>query len=230
MRALCLAAPCLAACYAPSLPAGAPCPDSTCPDGQQCVLGRCSTGAAPIDASVPGDAGDRAPFALAGLRWLAPCGATVPGDPTLCVATSTRQTVTIGGDPSRRFHVTVRIRGIGEIAPYNSGSIPGAPSWYVGGQVADDYHNDVRLTVSSPVAAYHLNNSSIDPGFVLPFDYPATFDIDGGATATFDIDPQDAVQLRNQDPGGDPMTIPGVTTTPSPYDGQFFQLDIITVQ
>jgi len=56
----------------------------------------------------------------------------------------------------------------------------------------------------------------------------ATFMVDPGATVTFDANGQDGSQLGNLNASSMPITIPGVTTTPSPYNGQFVQLDVVS--
>lgn len=180
-----------------------------------------------------GDAGPAPAAALAGQRWLAPCTGPdprTPPDPSLCAAGDSLQSVTIGGSPTDRFAVTVRIRGVVEVAPYAGGTAASALGWYEGGAIGDDYHGDYRLTISSPPRVYHLNYSAAATDLVATLDYNASFQIDGGATASFKLDGQDALQLRNLDASAKPVTIPGVATTPSPYNGQFLQLDVIEVR
>lgn len=182
----------------------------------------------PADATVSPDAAGSPAAALSGQRWLSPC--TAAGESNLCSAGNAQQTVTIGGASTDTFQVTVRIRGVAEVAPFNNGITTGSSGWYVGGVVGDTYHNTFKLTVSSPAAIYYANYAETSGLFVVGLDYNARFAIDGGATATFEVDAQDASQRQNVDGNGVAITLPGVTTTPSPYDGQFLQLDVIDVQ
>jgi len=184
--------------------------------------------AQPSDAAVSRDSAVSPAAALSGQRWLSPC--TAPGDGALCSAGNTQQSVTIGGASTDSFQITVRIRGVVEVAPFMNGITTGSAGWYVGGVVGDTYHNTFKLTVSSPPAIYYANYAATSGLFVVGLDYNTRFAIDGGATATFEVDAQDATQRQNVDSTGVAITLPGVTTTPSPYDGQFLQLDVIDVQ
>jgi len=192
-----------------------------------CVVGAGSSGDAGTDSPAS------PPLALAGQRWLLPCTGpdpAVPPDPSLCMSGNSLQTVTLGGAAGQHFTVTVRIRGVFEVSPFTGGTATSAIGWYEGGTIGDNYHSDARLTISAPARIYHLNYSLAATDVVAPLDYTASFTIDGGATAAFEINGQDAKQLRNLDANGTPLTIPGVATTPSPYDGQFLQLDVVDVK
>jgi hypothetical protein len=209
-----------AACYTPAAPAGAPCPDNVCPTGQACVAGTCTTGAGSPDAATPPAA------ALAGLRWLVPC--TGP-DPTAgrCAAANATQSVTLAGVATDLLQVAIRIRGVVEVAPYTGGVAPAASGWYIGGAIGDTYHNIYRMTVSAPRAVYYVNFTAAPPDTVVSLDYNATLPINGGATVTFEADTQDRVELQNKDAQGASLVVPGVVTTPAPYNGQFLQVDVL---
>jgi hypothetical protein len=181
------------------------------------------------DTPIVADAADTAPFVLTGQRWLLPC--TSPAMGTICSCSVAQQIVQIGGPANRHYQVTVRIRGVVELAPYNGGTSPAPTGWYVGGAIGNMVHNSYRLVVSSPPAYYFVNFAGMTtPSTVVALDYTATFPIDAGARVTFDADGQDLSQLVNADAGGRPLTIPNVTTTPSPYDGQFVQLDVLSAR
>lgn len=182
-----------------------------------------------VDAAELSDAAASPVAALSGQRWLSPC--TNAGDANkLCSAGNTQQSVQIGGASNKTFQVTVRIRGVAEVAPFMNGITTGSSGWYVGGVVGDTYHNTFKMTVSSPAAIYYANYAETSGLTPVGLDYNARFSIDGGATVTFDVDAQDATQRQNFDSNGVAIVLPGVTTTPSPYDGQFLQLDVIDVQ
>src|SRR5262245_47502271 len=93
----------LAACYAPQLPAGAPCADtSRCPLGQYCIAGVCSlSDQGPIDSSP--DAGHKQPPIDAAID-------TAPGNSclsrTTCMAAT--QLGTLSGDTG---HPTLTAHG-----------------------------------------------------------------------------------------------------------------------
>jgi hypothetical protein len=233
----------LVGCYSPAPPTGAPCPDEICPSGQVCVAGRCTIGAGGPggpggsgsgvpDAAIDGPSSGTPsgpPTALTGQRWLVPCKGTVPNEPDLCQAIGDVHSVSLSGTPAQHYMVTIRVRGVMEVAPYIGGTAPGG-GWYVGGSINDDFHSDIQLMVSSPPANYHLNYAAADPDVVVKLDYLATFPIDGGALALFVTDTQDTVQLLNKDINGVPLTVPEVATTPSPYNGQYIQIDVVSVK
>jgi hypothetical protein len=176
-------------------------------------------------ADVP--AGDPPPFALTGPRWLLPCtGAT--GDPALCdcPGSASSQTLQVGGAPGEHWHVTARIRGVMEVMTYAGGAIDG--TWYAGGAPSDNRWNLYRLTISSPAQVYFLNPGGALVSYSEAFDYMQTFDVDAGATVTFDLDGQDSLQWRGNDQNGVAITMTGVTEPVQPYDGQFARIDVIT--
>ena len=228
VRSLAALAACAVGCYSPAAPVGAPCPDDVCPTGQACVAGTCQRD------GTSGGSGQPPTEALSGLRWQLRCMGPHP-DPAetqLCVTNHPLDDVVlVGGSLSDRFQVTVRIRGVAELSPFQGGAASSTP-WYVGGDVTDDYHNDYYLTVTAPFQTYHLNASTVASDTVRALDYVATFPIDGGALVFFGSDPQDLgdpnpSQLINKDGTGKELTVPGVDTSPSPYNGQFLRIDVV---
>jgi hypothetical protein len=170
------------------------------------------------------DASPAPPFAMAGQRWLLPCLNNLGNYNCNCAATPVQQTVTIAG--TQRWQVTIRIRGVMEAIGY-SGGTAGSGGWYVGGIPGDGADNTYELTVSTPSQHFYLNLGAPTGQQSFVYDFTAMFEVDGGATITFIADGQDGLQWGNYGPSHTPWTIPGVTTTPSPYDGQFAQLDVL---
>lgn len=189
--------------------------------------GPTSDAAADVAADGTPDASP-APFVLDGLRWTIPCITPLGNQNCSCTTTPLTTVVSVAG--AARWNVTVRIRGALEGLVYGNGAAAGGTSgWYVGGDTNGDGGDNVyELTISSPAQHYYLNDGSSGHNYSIAFDYMATFPIDGGATATFYSTGQDGLQWANYDSTGQPITFQGVTTTPSPYDGQFAQLDVIS--
>ena len=177
---------------------------------------------APPDA--PPDA-PPAPFALSGLHWLLPCTSGDLGNYNCnCAAGNQDQDATVAGTGS--WTVTVQIRGVMEAIGYGGGSA-GSGGWYIGGNPGDTADNYYELIVSSPAQHFYLNLGTPTAQRSFDYDYMATIAVDGGAQVTFRANGQDGLEWGNYDESHDPIVISGVTTNPSPYVGQFAQLDVI---
>lgn len=173
---------------------------------------------APIDVAT--EAGSVPTFSeLSGQQWLMPC--TAAPNPTLCDCTDVTSQVTVGGTPGVTYTLRVRIRGLLERGTYSGGTAQGA--WYVGGMTTSTFLTVAELRVSAPAQHYYLNNVSA-PGGLAMLDYEATLSIEGGAGVTLFTSALDGREVANVS-----GTIAGVTTNPSPYSGQFAQIDVLEV-
>ena len=181
-----------------------------------------------VAIDTPVDADASAPGVLAGQRWLLPCTSGNLGNHNCSCAAPQTQMVTVPGDGSQHYTVTIRIRGAMEQITYANGN--GGAGWYVGGSTSDTGDNIYSMHVSSPAQTYYLNNGTPGCTCSTRYDYMATFPLDGGATVTVLATGQDTLQWGNYDSTFTPITFAGVTTTPSPYDGQFAQLDVVAVE
>jgi hypothetical protein len=89
--------------------------------------------------------------------------------------------------------------------------------------------NMFALTVSAPKQHYYLNytaekNGDRPPHAVYQSDYTVTIPIQGQAKLSFYIVGSDEHQCYNFN-----KTATGVSTTPSPYIGEFAQFDVLNV-
>jgi len=166
-----------------------------------------------------------APFAMSGQLWHLPCLDYAGNYNCHCVTGAQDQTVMIAG--TGRWMVTVRIRGVMEAMGYGGGTA-GSGGWYAGGTPNDTANNYYELKVSNPNSHFYLNRGTPTGQQSFAYDYTASFEVDGGATITYEANGQDGLQWGNWGPTHMPFTIPGVMTTPDPYDGQFAQLDVIS--
>jgi len=175
--------------------------------------------ASTVDASVAAT--------LDGLRWELPCTKSV-ADPTVCeTLPSVSTSATMGGVPGTTYQVTLRFRGVVEISRYDGGAADGY--WQVGGAPpAGSTINVYGLVVSSPPQTYYVNQG-ISNRVAVPLDYTETIPIDAGATVTLLAESIDSFELRNLDASGQPIVIPGVAPAPLPFDGQFVQMDVVSV-
>jgi len=196
--------------------------------------GATSGDATPPDAPDAGDhadAGDTTDANVAatldGLRWELPCTQST-GDPTVCeTLPSVSTSATMGGVPGAIYDVTLRFRGLVEISTYAGGSASGC--WQIGGAPPPGSTINVYgLDVSSPGQAYFVNQG-VSHRVVVTLDYTETVPIAAGATVTLHADSRDSYELRNVDALGQPIVVPGVAPAPVAFDGQFVQMDVISV-
>jgi len=190
------------------------------------------------DAAIGGDAagtGDAtlpiaAPFALTGQDWLLPCIVNATPNSHACTCSPTALSVTrlLGGTAGERWHVTVRVRGVMERMGYSNGS--GSAGWYVGGNPDDGANNYYKLTIDNPASHYFLNAGNSSQSNSWEFDYEATFDLDAGATLTFESSGQDSIQWEGVDPNDQPISVAGITDPPQPYNGQFARIDVLAAE
>jgi hypothetical protein len=164
-----------------------------------------------------------------------------------------------GGDASVTYNVTLHVRGIMEGYWYSSGMLdPTSMRFYTGGvptiggyssacknmtselpfmlpaevTPTDNCWNGFNmfaLTVSAPNQHYYLNytaDKNVDrpPHAVYESDYTVTIPIQGQAKLQFYIIGSDEHECYNFD-----KLVSGVTTTPSPYIGEFVQFDVTNV-
>ena len=60
-------------------------------------------------------------------------------------------------------------------------------------------------------------------------DYQETVRASGGATFTLSAQSIDDGQIKNRDDSSTPIPVPGVPPFPATYDGQFIQMDVVSV-
>jgi hypothetical protein len=183
------------------------------------LFGRCSCNDDPADVAA----------ALRGLRWEMPCKPGHQGPFCTAAVDKPIVTATLAGDPARQYDVTLRFRGVVEWENYKDGR--SEEPWYIGGQPDNSINNIYQLGISQPAQVFYLNapraNDSL--GRVWSIDYQKTIRVQGGATVTLSADAQDGNLVSNLDDKGTPLVIPAVPPAPAPFDGQFIQMDVVSV-
>lgn len=167
--------------------------------------------------------------ALQGLRWEMPCKPGHQGPFCSAAVQKPVVTATLAGDPGRQYDVTLRFRGVVEWEPYADGTAE--EHWYVGGRPDNSINNVYQLATSAPAQVFYLNAPSPNDslGRVWSIDYQKTIRVQGGATVTLAADAQDGNLVSNLDDKGTPLVIPAVPPAPAPFDGQFIQMDVVSV-
>jgi hypothetical protein len=176
--------------------------------------------------------------ALHGVRWEFPCkdpmpenpkpgqdgsSALVKGDPkTTDQFTFERK---FGGEPGKRYRVTLRFRGVVEPMMYKNGEMDD-DYFYRGGEPNNGTYNIYKLAISSPASHYFLNRQDKVGHRIFTIDYEKTIDIDGGATVTFHGNGQNGRMITNFSK----LVVPDVPPAPQPFNGQFVQVDVVKVE
>ena len=204
---------------------------------------RSSFRVAVVLAAISGCAGtpptdDRAAASLAGLRLEVPCGDHF-NDGTEChwdrqlmqpagSAWKLRQEVvrTFAADANVVFDVTLRVRGVVEPKNFIDGDVRFDHFQSGGTPVKNDY-NFYNIEVSSPHAIYTVNRNAEKVGhYTFPIDYQVTIPIRGGATVTMGAYDSNDVAIANHQR----HVVAGVPPDPQPFDGQFFQVDVLSIR
>jgi hypothetical protein len=129
-----------------------------------------------------------------------------------------------GGDPGKRYKVTIRVRGVVEPMMYKDGQMDGE-YFYIGGAPNNATYNIYELSVSAPESHYFFNRQDKVGHRIFTIDYTKTIEIQGGATLTFHGDGQNGRMITNFLK----LVVPDVAPAPQPYNGQFIQLNVTDV-
>ncbi len=189
--------------------------DGTLSDAFRCMF--CGSGCASVG--------------LDGARWEIPC---LLSDPVTqicaCAADPDDQTKIFHADPTKTYNVTFRFRGLVEWKDYTGGAWPGSDWFYIGGTpTGDPSRNIYSLTVQDPPKTYYLNKqnpaSAGGPPFTFPIDYNATIPIRGGSMVLIHATSSEGTQASNYTH----QVVAGVDPAPSWFNGQFIQIDIVSI-
>ena len=149
--------------------------------------------------------------------------ALVTGDPkTTDNFTATKK---FGGQPGKRYKVTLRFRGVVEPMMYKDGQQVGE-YFYIGGEKNNATYNVYQISVSSPKSHFFLNRQDKVGHSIFTIDYTQTIEIDGGAEIVFFGDGQNGKLITNFKK----LVVPGIAPAPAPYNGQFDQVDVLDVK
>lgn len=165
--------------------------------------------------------------ALDGLRWELPCLVYVA--PNICTTAAVmRRDTTLSGDPDRLYAVTLRFRGVVEDKSYYGANLQSG-RFQLGGQPNVDDWNTYALRISDPPSVAYLNRGTSGYFHVGPIDFTTTLSMRGGATLTLEALAYDDQQIPNLDVFGLPVLVPDVAPYPAAFDGQFIQMDVVSI-
>jgi hypothetical protein len=163
---------------------------------------------------------------LIGLRWEIPA-ISPASDNVDNVVDPPVVTAIMGGTSGTSYQVTLRFRGVVEQKTYFGGTNTGY--WNVGGTPDGGAFNIYQLNTSDPMATYYLNSGTSGIYNCFALDYQETITIKGGATVSLIAQTVDGHQIKNIDPSGTPIVIPGISPAPAAFNGQFIQMDVMAV-
>ena len=189
-----------------------------------------------VPAAVPAT-GDSPATSLAGLRLEAACKGEKFGgntechwDPALKVADPKwklkKEIVrAFVGKPEVTYDVTIRVRGVVEPKNFTGGTVE-QEHFQIGGTPDVNNYNFYSIKVSDPAQDYTVNRHEKKVGhFLFPIDYVVTIPIRGGATVTMgEYDDNDISIANHQN-----IVMPEIPPAPAAFDGQFFQIDVVSV-
>jgi gliding motility-associated-like protein len=163
---------------------------------------------------------------LNGLRWEIPSNGSAGPDSDIAADPPT-VTTTMGGSTGTTYSVTLRFRGVVELKNYSGGTTSG---YFNAGGIPDGSpYNIYRLDVSNPANTYYLNAGSSGLLYCFGIDYQQVIPINGGATVQLTAFTLDGAQIRNKDQTGTPIVVPGISPAPAAYNGQFIQMDVVSI-
>jgi hypothetical protein len=149
-------------------------------------------------------------------------------------------TTTLSGSTGVTYQVTLHFRGIVEQKTYTgvdagtartggSGDAGNPAFFVVGGAPNGSTWNIYELDISSPPQTYFLNSGADGINYVWLVDYLAPIPMNAGAVVTLTANSVEGVETSNQAPDGGPVYVPVVPPYPAAYNGQFVQMDIVSV-
>jgi hypothetical protein len=175
---------------------------------------------------------------LAGLRIEVPCADKFNGDTECHWDRALLQSAdpawkmkhelsrTFAGKPGVVYQVTLRVRGVVEPKNFTGGDVR-FDHFQSGGTAVKNDYNFYDIRVSDPAATYTVNRNADKVGhYTFPIDYRVTIPIRGGATVTVGAYDSNDVAIANHAH----HVVDGVPPAPAPFDGQFFQVDVESVQ
>lgn len=231
----CVAGACQVSCGPGYTVAGGLCVDACLTNNGGCdAHASCGHGPAGVTCTCQGGHADDGrtcqsiAASISGRRWELPC---IGAHDWVCSCASVpvSERVTFGGAPGVTYDVVLRFRGAVEARTYYGGTRSGF--WYAGGSTPSrsDANNIYSLGISSPAQQFYLNAQPAGMGYLASLDYQQTVRVAAGATLTLTVDGVDGAQLANHDGAGNPTVVVGVPPAPAAFDGQFIQMDVISV-
>jgi hypothetical protein len=163
--------------------------------------------------------------ALDGVSLDLPCKDYVATKFDCTTVADINKSIIVGGEPAKVYEVEIRVRGAVEPMTYSGGSTDGS-YFYVGGTASDKNFNIYSISTENPKQVYYLNSKATVGGYIDPIDYKVKIKVAGSSTVKLFASAQNGTIISNNKP----VTIPGVTKAADVGQGQFVQLNVLSVQ
>jgi len=131
----------------------------------------------------------------------------------------------IGGEKGKKYKVTLRFRGVVEPMMYKNGQMDG-DYFYIGGEPNNGTYNIYKITVSSPAAHFFLNRQDKVGHSIFTIDYTKIIEMEGQSDITFFANGQNGRLISNFSK----LTVPSIESVKQPYNGQFVQVNVVSVE
>jgi hypothetical protein len=135
----------------------------------------------------------------------------------------------LGGEPSQIYDVGLRVRGNTEPNTYVGGKLEQG-RFYVGGKTSTPGYTAYMMTVSDPPQTYFFNYNATTGHLHFLLDYQVSVPMRGGATVTFEVNGGSSVPDGHGVSNRERLVVPGVPPAPDPFNGQFVQVDVVSVE
>lgn len=133
-----------------------------------------------------------------------------------------------GGDPTKLYDVTLRVRGVFENYDYGAAGTKQGALVRIGGPRPAPYKIHVLgATVADPLQNYFFNawNDTSNPARIIKADYEVTLRVRGGAKVRF-FEYDDIGRIWQN---AEHLTVDGIPPSPDAFDGQFIHFNAVSV-
>lgn len=136
----------------------------------------------------------------------------------------------VAGDPSVVYDVKLHVRGNTEPNTYVKGKLDPNNRFYVGGETSTPGYTAYMLTVSDPQQVYFFNYNPSTSHIHFLIDYEVTIPMRGGTSIKFEVNGGKSVPDGHGVSNREELVVPGVPPAPDPFNGQFVQFDVVSIQ
>ena len=137
---------------------------------------------------------------------------------------------TVAGDPTVVYDVKLHVRGNTEPNTYVKGALDANSRFYVGGETSTPGYTAYMLTVSDPQQVYFFNYNPSTSHIHFLIDYEVTIAMRGGTMVKFEVNGGKSMPDGHGVSNREQLVVPGVPPAPEPFNGQFVQFDVVSVQ
>lgn len=136
----------------------------------------------------------------------------------------------VAGDANVVYDVKLHVRGNTEPNTYVKGALDANNRFYVGGETSTPGYTAYMLTVSDPPQVYFFNYNPSTSHIHFLIDYEVTIPMRGATMIKFEVNGGKSMPDGHGVSNREQLVVPGVPPAPDPFNGQFVQFDVVSVQ